>query len=336
MRTQGGRNVYFIGKLSRYIIAIFIILSINFFVPRMMPGDPVINLLGEDARNANHFDKKLVEQLHAYYGLDKPLQDQFVSYLLSIKDLNFGYSIHKKLGVTDLIKENLYWTLLLLLPSTILGALIALILGSIAGFDRGGLIDRMLAVIFLLLFTCPSFLLAIMALTIFSYRLGWFPLSGFSSGPSSGIDPLLDILWHLALPVAVLSAVEAAYVFFIVRNSIVQVLGEYFIFVARAKGLTEKAIIFNHVLRNVMPQFISVIALDLGFIVSGAIIIEIAFSLNGMGTLIYDAMMARDYPVIQGAFVVMTAFVLACNFIADLLYGKADPRIGDAGDSIGL
>jgi len=113
-------------------------------------------------------------------------------------------------------------------------------------------------------------------------------------------------------------------------------MSEYFIFVAKSKGISERAIIFNHVLRNVMPPFISIIALELGFMVSGALIVEIVFSLNGMGTLIYDAMITRDFPVIQGVFLIVTIFVLAANFFADLLYGIADPRIGDAASSINM
>jgi peptide/nickel transport system permease protein len=111
-------------------------------------------------------------------------------------------------------------------------------------------------------------------------------------------------------------------------------MGEYFVFVAKAKGLTEWKIAYNHVLRNVMPPFISIFALELGFMVSGALIVEIVFSLNGMGSLIYDAMITRDFPVIQGAFLIITVFVLLANFLADLLYGMADPRIRDAGNSI--
>ncbi len=332
MKRTGSRARNILSKLARYSIALFIILSINFFVPRMMPGDPVVNLLGEDARNANHFDKNVIDDLHRYYGLDKPLHVQFVNYLISIKDNNLGYSIHKKLSVAELIEESFFWTLALLLPSTILGALFALIFGSIAGFKRGRIVDVLLSIIFLLIFTCPSFLFAILAISIFGFHLGWFPLSGFSSGPSSAVNPVIDVIWHLALPILVLSLANAAYIFFIVRNSVVQTMGEYFVFVAKAKGLSERAIIFNHVLRNVLPPFLSVIALDLGFIVSGALIVEIVFSLNGMGSLIYDAMITRDFPVIQGVFVVITVFVLAANFLADLMYGMVDPRIGDSLD----
>ncbi len=336
MKKPGSRTAYILGKLARYCIAISLILTINFFLPRMMPGDPVINLLGEDARNANHFDKNVIAELHKYYGLDKPLHIQYINYLFSIKDNNLGYSIHKKLSVAELIGESFYWTLALLLPSTILGALMALIFGSISGFRQGQLGDISLSIIFVLIFTCPCFLFAILTISIFGFRLGWFPLSGFSSGPSSGLNPLFDIIWHLTLPVIVLSLANAAYIFFIVRNMIAQTMSEYFIFVAKSKGISERAIIFNHVLRNVMPPFISIIALELGFMVSGALIVEIVFSLNGMGTLIYDAMITRDFPVIQGVFLIVTIFVLAANFFADLLYGIADPRIGDAASSINM
>jgi peptide/nickel transport system permease protein len=327
MTAHSGRLSYLAGKLLRYSITLLIILTLVFFIPRAMPGDPIVNLMGEDAL---HLDQSTLDALRAEYGLDRPLHEQYITYLSGILTLDFGYSIHKNLKVRDLIADRFFWTFVLIFPSLVIGGGLALILGSAAGFRRGDLPDRLLTALITFLYTVPSFLLAMVIVSIFSFHLGWFPLGNLSSGGMHGVSCLLDILWHLLLPMAVLSIMEAASMFLVVRNSVTQVMGEYFIFVAKAKGLPERTIKLKHVIRTILPQFISIMALNFGFIVSGALIIEIIFSLNGMGTLIYDAVMARDYPVIQGCFVVLAMCVLAANFMADLLYGIADPRIGDS------
>lgn len=327
MSQAEGRARFFAGKALRYGITLVIILTINFAIPRAMPGDPMINLLGEDAIR---IDSQILDELRAQYGLDRPIQDQYIEYMLGAGRLDFGYSIHKNLKVTDLIYDRLFWTLVLIFPSIAIGGLLALILGAIAGFRHGSKVDRLLTGASIIMYSCPSFLFAMIIVTIFSFHLGWFPLGNISSGRTQGFAYLLDIGWHLFLPVAILAVFEAAYIFLIVRNSITQIMGEYFIFVAKAKGLSARVIELRHVMRNVLPQFISIMALNFGFMVSGALIIEIVFSLNGMGTLIYDAVMSRDYPVLQGAFVFLTIFVLAANFLADVLYGITDPRVGDS------
>ncbi len=327
MATHGGRLTYLAGKLLRYGISLLAILTIVFFIPRAMPGDPIIHLLGEDTL---HIDQQTLDELRAEYGLDRPLHEQYFTYLSGIFTFDFGYSIHKNLPVRDLIADRLFWTFILICPSLVIGGGLALILGSAAGFRRGDRTDRMLTALIIFLHTVPSFLLAMVIVSVFSFHLGWFPLGNLSSGGMRGVSGLLDTMWHLMLPVSVLSIMEAASMFLVVRNSVTQVMGEYFVFVAKAKGLSERVIKLRHVVRNILPQFISIMALNFGFIVSGALIIEIIFSLNGMGTLIYDAVMARDYPVLQGCFVVLALCVLAANFLADLLYGIADPRIADA------
>jgi peptide/nickel transport system permease protein len=325
--TRAGILKFALKKLFRYALTFFLIATLIFILPRMMPGDPIVNKLGEKAL---HADPQTLAMLRAYYGLDKPLHVQYVNYLMSILRLDLGYSITKNLRVSELIGYRLFWTTALSVPAIALGGLIGLLLGSIAGYYHGKKIDALLTGANLLLFTCPSFFLAMLAVSAFGFHLGWFPLGNISSGTTDGFAYLADVAWHLFLPVAVLSAIGAVCDFLTIRSSVKEVMGEYFVFVARAKGLPERAIALRHVARNILPQFISIMALNFGFMVSGALIIEIVFSLNGMGVLIYDAVLARDYPVLQGALLVLTAFVLSANFLADLLYGIADPRIGEA------
>lgn len=320
-----GRKAYFLGKLIRYAFTIFLILSLNFALPRMMPGDPIVNLLGEEAV---HNDPRMIELLRAEHGLDKPIHIQYIDYLRSLAGMDLGYSIHKNLSVAEMMTNSLIWTLLLVFPSVLIGSILALLLGSLAGFKSNSLADFLLTASALFFYTCPPFLLAMLLLSIFAFHLGLFPLGNLTSGGRDGLDYVLDVAWHLFLPVAALSLLGASYKFLVVRNSVTQIFDEQFIVAARAKGLAERCILLHHVIRNVLPPFISMVALSFGFMVSGALIIEIVFSLNGMGTLIYDAVVARDYPVMQGSFLVLTMFVLAANFAADMLYAVADPRIG--------
>lgn len=327
MKNIRSRNAYFRGKLIRYTLTLLIILSVNFFIPRAMPGDPMINLLGNDVAYIND---QLLEEMRHEYGLDRPLIDQYFSYMKGVAIGDFGYSIHKNLDVSDLISDRLIRTVLLVFPSIVIGAVIALIAGSVAGFRSGGRMDKTLTALSMFMYTCPHFLVAMLAVSIFSFHLDWFPLGNMSSGNLTGINYIIDVGWHLFLPIAVLALFGATYDFLVVRNSIKQIMGEYYIFVAKAKGMPDQVVRQRHVLRNVMPQFISLIALSFGFMVSGALLLEIVFSLDGMGSLIYDAVLSRDYPVMQGCFVVLTLFVVAANFLADILYGLADPRIGDA------
>lgn len=320
-----GRKAYFLGKTIRYAFTFSLILSLNFALPRMMPGDPIVNLLGEEAL---HNDPRMKELLRAEHGLDKPLHIQYLNYLRSLAGIDLGYSIHKNLSVVELITDSLGWTLLLVFPSVIIGSTLALLFGSLSGFKSKSLADFLLTAGALLFYTCPPFLLAMLLLSTFSFHLGLFPLGNLTTGGKVGIDYALDVAWHLFLPVAALSLLGASYKFLVVRNSVTQILDEQFIVAARAKGLKETHILTRHVIRNVLPPFISMVAISLGFMVSGALIVEIVFSLNGMGTLIYDAVVARDYPVMQGCFLVLTVCVLAANFAADMLYAIADPRIG--------
>ena len=320
-----GRRDYLLGKLIRYGFTLFLILSLNFALPRMMPGDPIINLLGE---NALHNDPEMIELLRAEHGLDQPIHIQYIRYLCQLTEINLGYSIHKNLSVVELLTSSLFWTVLLVFPSDVFGSLLALLCGSLAGFKINSRADYLLTAIALSLYTCPAFLLAMLFLSLFAFHLGLFPLGNLTSGGKEGIDYLLDVVWHLSLPVAALSLLGGASKFLVVRNSVMQISDQQFVVAARAKGLTEGRILNKHIIRNVLPPFISMVALSFGFMVSGALIIEIVFSLNGMGTLIYDAVLARDYPVMQGCFFILTILVLFANFAADMLYAIADPRIG--------
>lgn len=331
LRPNSKTTLYISSKVFRYAITIFVIITLNFLIPHMMPGDPLYSIFSEE--KVMLYDEDTIKELRAYYGLDKPLYEQYVNYLTALTRFDLGYSLLKNIAVSRLIWDCMFWSLLLLLPSSLVGSMIALVLGSVVGYRHGSTLDTAITSIMLFIYTLPSFFFAMLTVIIFSFYLDWFPLGSASSGTTTNpVSYILDVCWHLFLPWVVLAISQAVYMYFVIKNSVTQIMGEYFVFIARAKGLSEKVVVLKHVMRNVMPQFISMMALDLGFMVGGALIIETVFSLRGMGTLTYDAVAGRDYPVIQGCFFVMTIFVLIANFIADVLYGIADPRIADAKD----
>lgn len=311
-------------KSVRYIVTFFIVITLIFVLPRLMPGDPLINLLGQES---HYVSAEFIQELKKQYGLDKPLHLQYMHYLINLFHGNWGHSFHYAKPIFGIVCYRLQWTLLLLIPSIILGAIFGIILGSYSGWKRGGRYDASLTSVLLFFYSTPGYWLAMLAILIFGFYLGVFPLYGMVSSDSSGLERVFDILWHMILPVSVLTLFKTSFNYLIMRNSVVQVSEEGFILTARAKGLKERKILFRHVLRNALLPLITVIALDFGFMFSGVLLVEIVFSWNGMGTLIYDAVLARDYPLLQGCFLIITICVLIANFIADVIYAIADPRV---------
>lgn len=318
---------WFASKLIRFAAISFLVLTITFVLPRLMPGDPVENLFGE---TVTRVDPAVRADLEAKYELDRPLWDQYTKYLSTVFTFDFGYSISLGMSVNDLIAQRLSWTILLLLPAILLGSLAAFALATRCGMRRGGGLDRVFSFLAIFVHTVPGFLVAMVFVRFFSFQLGWFPLGHLRSGEFQGIEDALDVAYHLFLPILVLTLLVGSSNFLVMRNSVTQINDDYFIFVARSKGLRERTVASRHVMRNVLPTFLSLLALNIGFMVSGALLIEIVFSIQGMGSLLYDAVRLQDYPVLQAVFIILTFVVLLVNLLAEVLYGLADPRIGDA------
>ena len=312
-------------KSGRYLLAIWLITSINFILPRAMPGDPVLNLLGEDFL----LSEEQVEDLRAELGLDQPPHIQYLKYLRDVLGLNFGYSYHFNEDVTGLVAGRMGWTLLLVGPAILLGAAVGGCSGALAGWHAGSPQERVATSLALMLYATPPYFLALILLYVFAVEYPLFPLKGFYT-----TGTWINILKHLTLPVAALTLFSASRNFMIMRGSVLQEEKRLYVNYARAKGLVGASVLFKHVAQNASPPLVTLVALDFGFIFSGALFVEIIFSMNGMGVLIFDALMSRDYPVLQGTFLVITFMVIAANFIADLLYGWIDPRVRVSGSSI--
>lgn len=305
-------------KVLRYFLALLIIFTLNFIIPRAMPGDPVTSLLGENFIASEATIQGLKQEL----GLDKPLLSQYFDYWKNIFTLRLGYSYHFNQKVTALIYQRMKWTLALLIPSILLGAFLGTIFGALSGWKKNSLGNKTATWAFLAVYSSPPYFLGIIFLYLFSFKWGLLPFKGFYE---SGTVP--DVLRHLFLPILIMGSFTAARNYMIMRGSVLIEKEKHYVLYARAKGLYGNAILFRHIFKNASLPVITLIALDFGFLLSGALFVEIVFSMNGMGTLIYEALLSRDYPVLQGCFLIITIMVVAANFIADILYRFVDPRV---------
>lgn len=305
-------------KSIRYLLALVIIFTLNLIIPRAMPGDPLTNLLGEEFT----LTEAGIEELRAEYGLDKPLTVQFIQYWKNIFRLDLGYSYHFNQKVLSLILSRVQWTLALLVPSIILGAALGTLLGALSGWKRNSFPNKTMTGLFLAAYSIPPYFLGIIALYLFSFQWGIFPFKGFYE-----TGTLADIVQHLVLPVSIMSLFAASRNYMIMRGSVIIEKEKLYVLFARAKGLHGNTVLYRHIFKNALLPVLTLVALDFGFLLSGALFVEIIFSMNGMGTLIYDALLSRDYPVLQGCFLFITIMVIGANFAADILYSIIDPRV---------
>lgn len=317
------------GKGVQYALVLLFAITLNFLLPRLMPGSPLIFLAGEDVGFLSAAQRM---QLMQAFGLDRPLWQQYAMYLGNLARGNLGFSFQQGRPITDIIISRLPWTLLLVGLSLILATLLGVTWGLLAAWRRGSLVDLSSLGVAMFFESTPSFWLGMIFIAIFAAGLGWFPIFGAQTigMPLSGTAQALDRLRHLALPLATLTLITVPGMFLIMRYSMLTVLGEQYVTTARSKGVAERRVMYRHGMRNALLPVTTVFMLNLGTIVSGATVIETVFSYPGVGRLLFEAVLARDYPVIQAAFFIVTVSVIAMNIVADLLYPLIDPRIRHA------
>jgi peptide/nickel transport system permease protein len=321
----GGR--YLARRIVQTLVTIAFILILNFLLFRMMPGSPERVLF----RNPNITPEVLAEA-RARWGLDKPLlPDQLVAYIGSTVTGDLGYSLKfRGQPVTEVIATRIWPTVILFGLGEIIAIVLGLSLGSYSGWKRGGPIDYFGNGVSLVLYSMPYFLIGMLLLLVFATTLGWFPTSGmFTIGATyaSPVDQLADFCRHLVLPVATVALGLVGQYSILMRSSIVDTLSEDYVGTARAKGLSEGKILRSHALPNALLPTVTLIAINLGYVVAGAITVEVVFNWPGIGTLTVDALSARDYPVLQGIFLILSVAVVMANLIADIVYGFLDPRV---------
>ncbi|HET8629199.1 MAG TPA: ABC transporter permease [Thermomicrobiales bacterium] len=307
---------YVIQRLVQAVFTIFGALTIVFLILRLTPGDPTAIMLGDYAT------PELVAALDKQYGLDRPLPVQYVIFLKNTVTGNFGQSISQKISAMTVIRSALPYTVELALAAMAVTCVIGIPLGVVAALKRNTAADFAAMVIALLGVTTPGFLVALLLIYVFSFRLGWFPVQG--AGEHEGA---VSQLHHLVLPAVALGFQSAALVARTTRSALLAVLGEDYIRTAHAKGLPPRTVVWSHALRAALVPILAVLGLYFGQLLGGAGIAEIVFSRPGLGKLLINAILARDYPLSQALIAVFLVAVIGVNFVTDTLYGFADPRL---------
>jgi peptide/nickel transport system permease protein len=301
-------------------------LVINFAIPRLMPGNPV-DILSGGVKLTREARQTIIER----FGLDAPIWEQFWKYLMNALQGDFGVSFfYYPQPVTEVMLEALPWSLLILFTSLIFQVLIGYYLGVFAAWKAGSKTDSILQTVSLFIFSTPLFWVAMVLLYVFGYQLGWFPLSGaYTIGAfwDSPVDRVLDIIHHAALPIISLTIAQYASYQLILRNNMVSVLKEQYIITAEAKGLSKRRIKHAHAARNALLPMVTFLSLSFAISLGGSVFIETVFSYPGIGKLIYDSVISRDYPLLQGCFFLFSVVVIIANLAVDILYKYLDPRI---------
>jgi len=318
-------------RIVAYLLTLWVILTLNFLLPRLLPGDPLSALL--DPESSDYvFEAEVRASLETYYGLDRPLVAQYGAYLKGAVTGDLGRSIRLNQPVGELIVAHLPWTLLLTGTALTLASLLGLLGGSQAAWRRGSAVDRLVTAASVVAGNAPVYFVGMMLLILFGAELGWLPLAGGRTPFAQYNSPqaaIADIGTHLIMPALTLTLSLLGIQFLLVRNNMVGILGEDFMLVARAKGLRQARLKWNHALRNALLPFVAHLAAHAALAITGAVFVETLFQYPGMGRLIFEAVGARDYPVIQGVFLVVAIVVLTANLLADCLNARLDPRLAE-------
>ncbi len=314
---------YIVKRVLQAIPTIFIILILSFTIIHLVPGDPINMLIGEFQT-----DEAYVQRMREKFGLDQPLHVQLYRYLVNVLQGELGTSVSGKPVITA-IAERIPNTLLLMLSGMIFGVLFGIILGVLSAKHAHSILDSVTTFGALIVYSIPVFWLAQMLVLLFSINLHWLPSIGIKTlrVELTGIDHIVDVARHLLLPAVALGAGYLALMMRLTRASMLRVLREDYITMAKAKGLSENKVTYKHAFRNALLPVVTVIGLQVGFIITGAVLTEAVFSWPGMGRLLTEALHMRDYPVIMGILLIVSITVVVSNLVTDILYAFLDPRV---------
>ena len=325
-----GTRRYILGKVAQAFLTLAFVMVFNFFLFRVIPGDPAALLL----RGTSAFNPDNVAEVQAELGLDKPLPQQFLTYVTNTVTLKFGQSFFLRgQDVKEVISGRIWPTVLLVGTSTLASAAIGLIIGIYGGWRHGSRFDVGSQGFTLFVYAMPEFWFGILVLMAFAGGVGpfpaLFPTGGYDTigADLTGFAHVADVLNHLALPWFVLTVAYLGEYALIMRNSLIDVMNDDFVMTARAKGVREKQVLWRHVVPNAMLPTFTLVLLSLGFIFGGAITIEYVFSYPGLGLLTVQSIDTKDYPLLQGLFLLFSAAVIIANLVADVLYTYLDPRV---------
>ncbi|HSK35485.1 MAG TPA: ABC transporter permease [Actinomycetota bacterium] len=318
-------SVRFVGlKVLGALATLFFVVVFNFFLFRVVESDPVGTLV-----RGRNLTEEQQARLAADFGVDQPLPEQFRRYLAETAQLNLGLSFETREPVWDVIKDKAWATVFLVGTAAVLSAVIGTLLGIFAAWRRGSAFDYASTSGTMLLYSMPDFWLGLLLLVVFADQLGWFPTGGLTDAGSdaSGLSGLLDQAHHMALPGLTLMLAYLGEYAIIMRSSVLETMGEDYLVLARAKGLRDALVRRRHAVPNALLPLVTLIAINFGFVLSGAIAVEAIFSWPGLGLATANAIRAPDLPMLQVLFLVFSAAVIFANLAADLLYAYLDPRV---------
>lgn len=315
-------------RLLGALLTIYVVITVSFFMVRFMPGDPLQHLVGqEEYYYLMENDPAELERLAEKYGLNDTIGVQYLRYLDNVIHMDFGIAYSNKQPVVENVLNCMSWTIMLSIPTWIVGGLLGGILGVIAGWKPGKLFDSMMTPIALFLNTVPSNCIAILALVVFAYNLRWVPIGGMTSGMTTGWARTADILHHMALPLSILILFRVSSDFMLMKSSVSQIRREDYTTTARAKGLPERKVLFRHVMKNALLPYVTSMCMQMGSLLSGSMMIETIFGWKGMGQLFYNAVSNRDFPTAQLCFLISAFCVVTANLVSDLIITVIDPRV---------
>lgn len=311
-------------RILHYVIILIAVIIVNFFIPRLLPGSPIKTLVGEDTAHMTAEEKMGI--LEAYH-LTEPLHVQFGYYISDLFTGNWGDSYSKRLPITELLWPAAGWTLLLSSVTMLLSVVLGSLLGALSALRHKKKKDLGLVLSTTFLSSIPPFWIAILLLGVFSSQLGWFPAYGAYSMWSNytGWEKVWDIIWHMALPVIALVITSLMPYFSTARFSVLKTVSEDYVRMAKFRGIPERRINIFYIMRNAFVPVFTMLMMDVGYLLSGSVLVETVFSYPGLGVLMKDAVSARDYPLIQYTFLVSALLTIVAMFVADLCYHKIDP-----------
>jgi peptide/nickel transport system permease protein len=308
---------YLLNRLVGLVAVMFIVATIVFIIIRITPGDPAAVMLGPQATQQD------IAALRAQLGLDQSMLVQYTTWLGHLSQGDLGQSIFLNKPVLSALADRAEPTFWLTLMALVIASAIALPVGILSAVKRGTTLDQSVLGFSMFTSSVPSFWLGLLLMQLFSVKLGWLPVAGYG-GPDASVGERLS---HLILPAVVLGLVNSALITRFIRASMLDVLRDDYVRTARAKGLTEWRVIMRHAVRNALIPILTVLGLTAALLVSGAVVTETVFGLPGVGSLVVSAVLRRDYPVIQGALLVIAAIYVLINLFIDLLYLLVDPRV---------
>ena len=323
-RGSKALGVYALERLLNAIPLVFGVIVINFVLVSLAPGDPVTALIGEYPAPPDY-----VERVRAQYGLDASLPERLVRYLGSVVRGDLGFSFANRQPVATLVIERLGRTLLLMVTTVIFATAIGIVLGVWAARRPHSAVDRGATGFALLGYSIPEFWLGQILILVFAVGLGWLPAGGFRSirGDYAGWAAVVDQARHMILPMLALSFRYMAITTRLTRASLLEVMNADYILASRARGLSERRVLWEHGLRAAALPIITVVGYNFGFIVAGSALVETVFGWPGVGRLMYDSIFTRDYPVLLGILLLVSVSVIVVNLFTDLAYALFDPRV---------